>query len=699
VTTRLTVRREELAALVAFLWPFVFMAERVVPLGGRIRGTTNDFAYLYYVYKAYLLDHLARGTLPLWSPAEAAGFPFAANPFTQAFYPLNLALAAFYAAAGGYSLHDHQVFTVFGMSLFALGLFRWLRSRGQGVGAALFATCLVSTSFRMGDLMRFPNAVHTALWYPWILLSFDRILAGRLRWAPALFLFLVCLLTAGYLYYVYYGFFLFAGYLAMAAVPRLRRAGFVPDAGPRAPARLALIAGVGLLAGLACLPYLWQVKRLLDATYGRVEVDPGIAALYAFHARDTLNSLLYPVGASPEGCYYFGIAGVLILALSFSWLYLERGPVPPHDRLLCATLLAVFLLLSDVSYETDSWLFLALRQVVPGFARLRVWGRLGIVLLLVLAWLLARAFDHLEARRLDPTRRRAGALVLIASALGVFAVQVLQLRAGYVHSYYHDYLPDLARYASWHLTGAVVSVLAVGLLLLTGISRPLLVAMLLAVSAFDVWPTASRLWGVLIPTPRRERLDVPSVLARSLATPRQPGREEVTTISMYWDQATRPVVFMRLSPSFNVGLLRQWYFERYVSFLERAQADPGARDTLLGLRDGRRLFVTARGDHGRLREFLEDDARLAARVRVLAYTGDELAAEVDAPRAAFLTFVDNWDPYWTASVDGRAQALYPAFGTFKAVAVPAGTHRVEFRYAPFGEALRAQTSTESRVSR
>lgn len=52
------------------------------------------------------------------------------------------------------------------------------------------------------------------------------------------------------------------------------------------------------------------------------------------------------------------------------------------------------------------------------------------------------------------------------------------------------------------------------------------------------------------------------------------------------------------------------------------------------------------------------------------------------PQRALLVVADAWYPGWTASVDGQPQRLLRANGVNRAVALPAGEHRVEFRYRP-----------------
>jgi hypothetical protein len=670
-----------LPLLLAFAWPIVFFGDRVVPWRGTIRATGNDFLYFYYSYKAYLLDCLVHFEFPLWSPGEGAGYPFFASPHTQAFYPLNAPLVLFRALLGGYSTYDHQVFTALGSGLLSLGLFLWLRSLGHRPASALLAACLVSTSFRMGDMLRSPNALHTAAWYPWILLAFNRILGARsngqiVRWVLGLFGFLIAFLTAGYLYYVYYGIFLFGPYLLLVMVPGLRPF-VVPGEGATERARLWLIALVNLLALAATWPYLAKVMQLLDATTGRTGADPRANVWYAFHLRDSVSSLVYPVVASPEGCFYFGLVGVLLVALYLVGTVRagERG-----ERVLCAVLLAWCVLVSSLSHAEDSGLFLALKQIAPGLYRGRAWGRIGVILLPLLAWLLARAFERFQSRLEERAPSRPEWKTLVACYLGLLLLQILLSRAG-AHPYYGTYFPELARWAPWSLVAGLLAVAGLGALLEMSRKappRPLTtVAVLVLLSAVDVWPVTARLWSERQVVPRRVPFDVQAVLTRSLTVPRR-AREGL--ISATYDP-TLPGV--RLSDSANVAIVPQWYFLRYARFLARyAQREPTELNQLLGMRDGRRLFLSTRIDHEQLRGFLDDSGATAGQVVVQSYDGDRLETRVDLAADGFLTFVDNWDPDWRARVDGRPTTVLQAFGTFKAVAVPAGTHTVAFVYAP-----------------
>ena len=69
-------------------------------------------------------------------------------------------------------------------------------------------------------------------------------------------------------------------------------------------------------------------------------------------------------------------------------------------------------------------------------------------------------------------------------------------------------------------------------------------------------------------------------------------------------------------------------------------------------------------------------------VQFLQYGTNDAALQVRSPRAAILVFSDSYYPGWRAEVDGRTTPIFRANLTQRAVVVPAGEHRVQFRFAP-----------------
>ena len=68
--------------------------------------------------------------------------------------------------------------------------------------------------------------------------------------------------------------------------------------------------------------------------------------------------------------------------------------------------------------------------------------------------------------------------------------------------------------------------------------------------------------------------------------------------------------------------------------------------------------------------------------RIAEYESEKVVVDSRASRSALLVLTDNWFPGWKASVDGEDAPVERVDYLLRGVRVPAGAHRVEFRYEP-----------------
>lgn len=139
---------------------------------------------------------------------------------------------------------------------------------------------------------------------------------------------------------------------------------------------------------------------------------------------------------------------------------------------------------------------------------------------------------------------------------------------------------------------------------------------------------------------------------------------------------------LSLTAVFNTGTFHDWYFMRYISFLDLAETDHGAANVILGRKNGQKVFFSTFITPNKLYAFWDDSNNFKQAAQVEAYNGDYLKLTVHAPVDGFVSFIDNWDSNWKASVDGQPVDISLLFGTFKSVKVPAGSHQVVFAYCP-----------------
>lgn len=77
-----------------------------------------------------------------------------------------------------------------------------------------------------------------------------------------------------------------------------------------------------------------------------------------------------------------------------------------------------------------------------------------------------------------------------------------------------------------------------------------------------------------------------------------------------------------------------------------------------------------------------DASTLQADARVTVHEPARVEVEVQSNQPALLVLTDNYYPDWVARVDGAPAPIVRAYHTFRAVAIPAGSHTVTFTFEP-----------------
>jgi hypothetical protein len=162
-----------------------------------------------------------------------------------------------------------------------------------------------------------------------------------------------------------------------------------------------------------------------------------------------------------------------------------------------------------------------------------------------------------------------------------------------------------------------------------------------------------------------------------------------------------------LTPVFNVGFVQNWYFRRYLDFDQTIfSKDDYNKPTdrselhwyglLMGLQGtqslpGKRLFLSKEIDHTSIKGFIMDsvetESRFVRSLQLKYYNGEILRLAVTNTKPLYISFIDNWDPDWRATVNGQHQPVEKLFGTFKSLGIQAGTHDIIFYYSPFSGRL------------
>lgn len=684
-------------ALVAFVWPFLFFYNLVFLDGNSAyTGIGNDSLNLGFKHKFYFLSKIVNGELPLWAPSEAAGYPLFYNPFVQAIYPLNLLLLGLCKLNGGFDYIDYQRFIVLGVSIFCLGVYSWLKGSGFKPLPALFGALVVSSSLKISNMLRFVNYVHATAWVPWLFLAVTAIFQSRdkrqmRKYATLFGIFFFLFLSACYSYSVFHIWFILIPLTLVFAI--------------RSPIPFfSKLQGLKYLAfGLIgpivlCAPYYFEINEVLKTSVGRNQKSIGFSSFAASDLNAVFASWVYPALANMENWYYFGLLGVVLLISYFIFLTLSIGSpkdrtIAPdfalpgsfaRSRFLVVGFFAIATFLTLLTYTSGSQIFMFFWNYLPGFARLRAWGRLNVLLLPLVAWGLALAYSHFMTLALHKKESKWGTylrfFVAVAATLGgIVWIQYTLPKNLYPYFwriYFYRAVPEVRFYHMAILSSvALVSLLGFSWLLRERLKQvrrflePALFCLLVFLTVFDIYPisTFDRAYAGKYPL-NRSIMNTKKVNSDSFTTPRviepAPGEGISNTAA------------------FNLPFMEDWHFQTYFDFWKWSEKQTQDRDILLGVKDGRKLFLSEKLDHDTIKSYLNDAMNQKGVISLKEYSGEKLTVEVATPVSAHLSFIDNIDPNWRVYVDGKKAPIERLFNTFKAVNLSEGSHQVEFRYVP-----------------
>lgn len=443
-------------------------------------------------------------------------------------------------------------------------------------------------------------------------------------------------------------------------------------------------------------------------------------------------------GAMPFTNYPNAYMGMVVVVLALPAVLAAGGP-----RIFAALLALVSLF---IAFGSHFPLYGFLYDHLPLFNKFRVPVMIIVLFQLALALGAAWGWSTVAVERAGGARGRVASRLLIAAVLALGLVLIVGLagqdswREGYVRSAmahregfpreaalaaYARFVPDLLR-------ACVLGLVALGLVGLARNARlsiPLASVGLLAVMLIELWPVSTSVMEPVIGERQAASLetgrdDVIEFLERAapVGTFRILPLDEfqsnrfagfaIATVggahaaktrliqdfietggadNRYWLRLLNVRYAATRQPVDSIPGLRRVY-QGSGSVFEIPEALP--RATVLGAyrvaSPARAILdsiASGRADAARM-TWLERDPGLAlgpvegARVAIASYKLNQVELRVETPGAALVRLADLWYPDWDATVDGRPAEILKADYLLRAVAVPAGSHKVEFHFRP-----------------
>lgn len=391
------------AVTVAGFWPLL-LGKRVLCFG--------DLTLYFEPLLAFQRGELLRGRIPLWNPGILCGTPFVGNPQAWPLYPSSLLLYGVSAARVTGAIGVLHLF------LAALGTYFFLRLRGHGWSATLFAAIAWGFGGAIVSKMQFPNMVQSAAFLPWLLWGLERLRlranAGR---TAALALIVGLAVLAAHPQMTLMQAYLAIAWAAWRAVglDRHERIRFLGWAA-------AAAALGGLLAAAQLLPVAEltrsSVRAGLTLTRANRFILPGYVSLCNFLLPNFFGNPATPTDYVARGNFWepCAYAGVLAFALSVGAAARLSRRVPEVRFWAVVALVGVWL-----SLGRDAGLYAIAFRVLPGVAKFHDPARFLHVATFALACLSAHGFDAVTALPRVYMRRALAIALLVLNTVDLFA--------------------------------------------------------------------------------------------------------------------------------------------------------------------------------------------------------------------------------------------------------------------------------------
>ena len=670
----------------------------------------NDFELLYYSYKKYIFEFVKIGELPLWSPSEALGYTLIFNPFAQYFYLPSWLLYSLGLLIGDLSKHTYLLYTIFGLSIYNVGQYFWLRKLNIDKKYCLLATIITCFGLKLTEILRFPNAVHTFAWFPWILYSITLSLQNSKTIKSSIIILISTLmvLTAGYPYYILYGFILFSFYFFFVNIPKVKIQighNFVKNSFHKSFFTCLLPA---LIAFLIVLPWFSGISDVMEITRGRNLNDIKFSYILGSSFLDQVGSWILPPISIAEGHYYFG-AIISMLIIYYFYCFFTSKINNSIEKYFLIFFLVFFIFHFQIAAPESSIIFNFLWSKLEIIQSFRAYSRMNVLLVPLMSVLICYSIKNLDENIINKKDLFVVLLITLAViSLQFYFIEISQSKTSY-WTYWQENRLDIAAYfASQKLQLAsiilksynnyIYSIFFLLSLIVFAVSNQIKkkVVFYLLILVFvigELFILANIQWAI----PKgyydengynKLNLEPLNTLKNSFTKKRV--STEVKGNTYFRNQRQFNINYFDVFGIESHTKMYDKYFNRKGEFKEDVSVINKKKVQFLwGLNHKKKVFFSSSIDYDFIEDLVDDiyknDDNFNDKIIVdtAAYNGDEILIKYVSENQGYIIFMDNWSPGWEVTVNDINKDVELVLGSYKAVKINNGINKIIFKYKPW----------------
>ena len=682
--------------------PFIYLFPHTL----RLIEMGNDFELLYFAYKKYIFEFIQIGHLPLWSPSEAGGYSLIFNPFAQYFYPLSWLLYFFSFIIGDLSKYTYLIYTILGVSIYNVGQYLWLKRLGLDIKYCFFATLITCFGLKINEILRFPNAIHAFAWFSWILygMTLSIKVENNIKSSLILFVSTILILTAGYPYYIFYGFLLFGSYFIFISFYRVKKEIYKNDTIHNNLYLFFYNVLPPFLALLIVFPWLEGIKEVMDITRDRNVQDITFSYILDSNFIDQLGSWIFPPISLAEGWYYFGTL-MTVLFIFYVINFLLSKNKQSLEKYFLTFFIIFFLFNYQFSAAENSYLFKIIWEKFDLLKNFRAFSRINILLIPLFAVLFCFVLKLIEEKKHNInfliTTSLAAVFIIL---LQIYIIEISDIKNHYwktwqerrllygsikfssiafIFNLYNHYIYSIS---------LIISLIIFNFLKIRKSKKllPLLVVILVSGELFLLsniqWAIPykfydSNNYNLLSKKPLDDIND-------AFLSPRVVTEVKGNT-------------YFRNFRKFNINYFDNFGLDKHTKLIDKYfKRNGNLKDGLdqetikkinqfWGLNDNNKIFFTKKIGYLTIEKFINDvnflknNKDVFISMEIINYNGDEIYIDLKTNIDGFLTFVDNWSPGWKVYVNNKEKSIIKVLETYKSVKINTGYNKIKFKYEPW----------------
>ena len=671
----------------------------------------NDFELLYYSYKKYIFEFVKIGELPLWSPSEALGYTLIFNPFAQYFYLPSWLLYSLGLLIGDLSKHTYFLYTIFGLSIYNVGQYFWLRKLNIDKKYCLLATIITCFGLKLTEILRFPNAVHTFAWFPWILYSITLSLQNSKTIKSSIIILISTLmvLTAGYPYYILYGFILFSFYFFFINIPNVKIQigdNFVKNSFHKSFFTCLLPA---LIAFLIVLPWFSGISDVMEITRDRNLNDIKFSYILGSSFLDQVGSWILPPISIAEGHYYFG-AIISMLIMYYFYCFFTGKINNSIEKYFLIFFLVFFIFHFQIAAPESSIIFNFLWSKLEIIQSFRAYSRMNILLVPLMSVLICYSIKNLDENIINKKDLFVVLLItLVVISLQFYFIEISQSKTGY-WTYWQENRLDIAAYfASQKLQLASIIlksynnyIYSIFFLLSFSVfavsnqikKKVTFYSLILVFVIGELFILANIQWA--IPKGYYDENGYNKLNLEPLNTLKNSFTKKRVSTEVKGNTYFRNQRQFNINYFDNFGIdahtkLYDKYFKRSGDFRKDINDETKEYIKMFWSLEkyDEKIFFSSSLNYNNINNFMRDvleNKKINNHVITYdkkIYDGDQILIKVDTKKDGFITFLDNWSPGWELYVNNKKQKIDKLFNTYKSAKIKAGKNIIFFKYAPW----------------